>query len=80
MAVVGLEQTFFSVLEDVGVVELCARVYDPNIECPIAFPFDIHLSTKDGTAGIMRDVHVKLKLYALHELFSLPLVAMKLVL
>ena len=60
MVVVGLEQTFFSVLEDVGVMELCARVYEPNIECPIAFPFDIHLSTRDDTAGkIMKSTKVQ---------------------
>ena len=57
VARVGLEQTFFRVSEDVGVVELCARVYFPVIECPIAFSFDVRLSTRDGTAG-KRDIHV----------------------
>ena len=52
MARVGLEQTLLSVSEDVGVVELCARVFEPDIECPIAFPFDVSLSTSDNTAGI----------------------------
>ena len=52
VARVGLERTFYSVSEDVGVVELCARVlYEPVIECPIAFPFDVRLSTSDNTAG-----------------------------
>ena len=54
-AVVGLEQTIFTVQEDVGVVELCAIVYEPSsidcAECPIAFPFDVRLSTRDDTAG-----------------------------
>ena len=50
-AVVGLEQTFFSVSEDVGYVELCAVVTFPDIVCPIEFPFDVGLSTADGTAG-----------------------------
>ena len=51
-AVVGLERTIITVQEDVGVVELCAIVYEPSgIDCPIAFPFDVHLSTWDGTAG-----------------------------
>ena len=49
--VVGLERTFFSVSEDVGVVELCAGVYFPVIDCPIAFPFDVRLSTRNDTAG-----------------------------
>ena len=48
----GLEQTIFTVQEDVGVVELCAIVFGPSgIECPIAFAFDIRLSTWDDTAG-----------------------------
>ena len=50
-AVVGLEQTFFRVMEYVGVVELCANVSYPDCTCPIAFPFDIFLSTDDGSAG-----------------------------
>ena len=48
----GLERTFYSVPEDVGVVEVCAIVYSPNIVCPINFPFDVSLSTSDNTAGI----------------------------
>ena len=51
-AVVGLERTIFTVQEDVGVVELCAIVYEPSgIDCPIDFPFDVRLSTWDDTAG-----------------------------
>ena len=49
--VVGLERTIFTVSEDVGVVELCARVFEPDIECPIEFPFNIILSSTDRTAG-----------------------------
>ena len=51
-AVVGVERTIFTVFEDVGRVELCARVFEPDIECPIAFPFDVVLSTADRTAGM----------------------------
>ena len=51
VAVVGLEQTFFRVSENVGMVELCARVFEPDIQCPIEFPFSVSLSTSDGTAG-----------------------------
>ena len=50
-AIVGLERTFCNVSEDVGVVEVCAIVYSPNITCPIQFPFDFNLSTSDNTAG-----------------------------
>ena len=49
---VGLERTFYSVSEVVGVVELCVVVYEPDINCPIEFPFNISLSTADGTAGM----------------------------
>ena len=52
-AVVGLEKTFYQVSEDVGVVEVCAIVYSPIITCPVAFPFDVRLSTEDFTAGIV---------------------------
>ena len=48
----GLEHTFFSVMEDVGSLELCVIVSFPEITCPIEFPFDVSLSTADGTAGI----------------------------
>ena len=53
VAVVGLERTAYTVTEDVVVVEVCAIVYSPspNNTCPINFPFDVRLSTSDGTAG-----------------------------
>ena len=47
----GLEQTFFRVMQGVGYVELCANVSFPEITCPIEFPFDVILSTANGTAG-----------------------------
>ena len=50
-AVVGLERINLTVSEDMGVVELCVRVFEPDIECPIEFLFDIVLSTADRTAG-----------------------------
>ena len=43
--------TFYNVSEDVGVVEVCAIVYSPDIPCPISFPFIVALRTRDGTAG-----------------------------
>ena len=48
----GLERTIFTVFEDVGVVELRARVFEPDIDRPIEFPFDVVLSTADRTAGM----------------------------
>ena len=47
----GLEQTFFRVEENVGAIELCANISSPVTDCPISFPFDVSLSTDDGTAG-----------------------------
>ena len=52
VAVVGLEQTFFRVSESVGVVELCAIVSFPVIDCPIALSFNVSLSSYDGIAGV----------------------------
>ena len=59
MVVVRLEQTFFNVSEDAGVVEICARVYEPaDPNCPIEFPFDVRLATRNNTAGTYeRHVH-----------------------
>ena len=42
-AVVDLERTFYQVSEDVGVVEVCAIVYNPSGACPITFPFNVAL-------------------------------------
>ena len=50
---VGLEKTIYNVSEYVGVLELCAIIYSPTINCPIVFPFDVSLSTSDNTAGIV---------------------------
>ena len=38
-------------MEDVGMIELCVVVLEPDIECPVEFPFNVHLYTADGTAG-----------------------------
>ena len=51
-AVVGLERSVNQTAEGVGVVEVCAIVYHPHQECPIAFPFNITLSTVDHNAGV----------------------------
>ena len=48
----GLERTSYGFSEDVGLVEVCAIVYSPTIDCPINFPFDVSLSTSNNTAGI----------------------------
>ena len=49
---VGLEPTFLTVMEDVGVVELCAVVFEPDIGCPIKFPFNVQLYTADESVDV----------------------------
>ena len=49
----GLERTLYQVFEDVGVVEVCAVVHTPRGNCPITFPFEVLLSTEDGTGAGM---------------------------
>ena len=54
VAVVGLEETFYQIPEEVAIVEVCAIVYEPDstVSCPITFSFNVRLSTSDFTAGI----------------------------
>ena len=47
--------TFYNVSEDVGVVEVCTIVYEPVGDCPISFPFEVMLSTRDGSAGYIHN-------------------------
>ena len=54
VAVVGLDSTFYQVSEDVGVVEVCAIVRSPGIECPIQFPFEVTLTITNGSVGKQR--------------------------
>ena len=39
-----------------GIVEVCATVLDPSIDCPVAFAFSILLFTTDGITVIHLDV------------------------
>ena len=50
-AVVGLERTSYTVLESVGVVEVCTIVYSPSLPCSIDHHFNVRFSTDDDTAG-----------------------------
>ena len=63
-AEVGLEKTFYQVSETDGVVVVCVVIYEPDISCPIEFPFDVMLSTIDGSAGkISEKSHLGLKVW-----------------
>ena len=37
-------------------VEVCVGVFEPDIECPIKFPFNVQLITADGTASKVSNV------------------------
>ena len=50
VAEVGLMKNY-QVSEDDAVVEICAFVNSPSIECPVEYHFNVHLSTTDETAG-----------------------------
>ena len=51
MAIVGLEESFYQVSENMGVVEVCTVVNSTGTSCPIDYSFEVDLSTKDGSAG-----------------------------
>ena len=40
-----------AVQEDEGRVQVCVKIFSPDIECPVAFPFDLVITASDGTAG-----------------------------
>ena len=44
-SVVCLEKTLYCDIEDVGVVQVCAVVCNPTVDCPLTFPFTVGLST-----------------------------------
>ena len=37
-------------------IEMCAVVFEPNIDCPIKLPFQVELYTTEGSAGKLRCV------------------------
>lgn len=51
MARVGFEETFYQADETSGTVEICVVVFEPVINCPIEFDFNVTFETRDGTAG-----------------------------
>ena len=48
----GIENTVYHVSEDEGVVEVCAVVSSPDIECPIEFQITARVITRDESAGM----------------------------
>ena len=49
---VGFERTVADVEEDLGMVQVCVSIFTPIVECPVAFPFELIITTSDGNAGI----------------------------
>ena len=49
---VGFERTVAGVEEDQRMVAVCVRIFQPNINCPVSFPFELIITPSDGTAGI----------------------------
>ena len=52
VARVGLEKTSYTVDKNRRAVEICARVFEPDIGCPIDLAFELNFNTIDGSAGI----------------------------
>ena len=51
----SLEETAYSVLEDVGVIEVCVIVDKEDNNCTLSLPIILSLSTHDNSAGIYRN-------------------------
>lgn len=50
-AIVGFNQSNYTIEEDGGAVEICIVVYQPDGEVPVEFEFEVEVTTGDGTAG-----------------------------
>ena len=48
---IGFEERFYQVNETSGTVELCAVVFEPDVDCPIEFAFNVTFETSDISAG-----------------------------
>ena len=59
VATVGLEDTFYQVLENDMFVEVCAAVFSPISECPVASAFSVALLSQQGDAS---KLHLHLRL------------------
>ena len=46
-----LEHPCYQVFENDDKVEVCA-IINSSLECPVSFPFEVFLTTSNGTAGI----------------------------
>lgn len=61
---VGLEETSYTVTEGVDVhVEVCAVVYSPSTDCAVQIPFNISLSTREGSG-----MYIYIHMLYIHEI------------
>ena len=51
MAIIALELEECDVSEEVGEVIVCVVIVEPQIPCPVPFPFDLFIITTPITAG-----------------------------
>ena len=52
-AVVSLEQTHYRVDEGLSVIQVCANIPFPPINCPVKFPFEVGLTTVYQSPSIL---------------------------
>ena len=53
---VGFERTVTGVGEEQGMVQVCLRIFSPNVDCPVAFPFELIMRTRDESAGTLQHI------------------------
>ena len=52
-AVVSLEQTLYRVDGGLSVIQVCANISFPPINCPVKFPFEVGLTTAYQSPSIL---------------------------
>ena len=59
MAIIALELEECDVSEEVGEVIVCVVILEPQIPCPVAFPFDLVIITTPITAGTILFIYLE---------------------
>ena len=51
---IGFENPSYTIAEEIGLLEVCVRVFEPNnrTEIPVERPISVVAETIDGTAGM----------------------------
>ena len=53
---VAFERVVTGVGEDQGMIRVCVRIFSPSVDCPVVFPFELIITTSDGTAGTLQQI------------------------